>query len=456
MKKSVSLVLLLCVIFSLTAPAAAIEQNLTAMLTTADIYVNGEKAEVSAYNISGNNYMKLRDIAALLDGSGKQFDVIWNQDTKTIEITSGQVYTPIGGELVPAESGVKTPESTSASLIMDSNKLEFSAYNIDGYNYIKLRDIAQVLDFGAEWDSGTGSVVIDTTKSYTPEGEDTGVQFPVSLSGTFENLDELQKAVPIGKQGDAYVVGENMDLYVWNTDRGEWQNAGSLKGNKGDKGTNGADGSQGVPGPTGPQGAAGPTGPQGAAGPAGPQGAAGPTGPQGAAGPAGPQGAAGPAGPQGAAGPTGPQGAAGPAGPQGDPGDSATGIYMFANNSNSAVIAVVLGGTNVPLPDNQNFSGFSVDGANTEFTVLEEGTYYISYQVKTIDSLLMSTCVSQNGAPVSASIYSPFVSSNSFSAQFIVHLTDGDVLSLQFFGLLGAVTLQGQGSTSLVAYRLAL
>ena len=191
-------------------------------------------------------------------------------------------------------------------------------------------------------------------------------------------------------------------------------------------------------GPTGPTGATGPTGPTGAAGLTGPTGDTGPTGPTGDTGPAGPTGIAGLAG---ATGPTGPTGT------------SVTSDSMSAANTTSTVIAVVLGGTNVPLPDNQNLNTFTVDGTNTVFTVPATGEYLISYAVATTAALLVSSRITQNGAPIAASVITPTVAASSLESTFIVPLTAGDTLSLQLFGLLGAATLLGGASTYMTLVR---
>ena len=41
-----------------------------------------------------------------------------------------------------------------------------TAYNINGNNYFKLRDIGMALNFDVSWDSNLKGVVIDTTKGY--------------------------------------------------------------------------------------------------------------------------------------------------------------------------------------------------------------------------------------------------------------------------------------------------
>jgi len=43
------------------------------------------------------------------------------------------------------------------------------AYNIGGNNYLKLRDIASLLNFSVEWDGANNTIIIDTSSDYVPE-----------------------------------------------------------------------------------------------------------------------------------------------------------------------------------------------------------------------------------------------------------------------------------------------
>lgn len=125
-----------------------------------------------------------------------------------------------------------------------------------------------------------------------------------------------------------------------------------------------------------------------------------------------------------------------------------------AANTSSSVIAVVLGGTAVPLPNAQFLSGVTVNGANTSFTVSAAGTYRITYNLTTTAALLLSTQVTLNGVGIAGLTISPTISLNNFHAEAIVTLAAGDVLQLQMFGLLGAATLSGGASNYMVIQQL--
>ncbi|WP_206541857.1 BclA C-terminal domain-containing protein, partial [Paraclostridium sordellii] len=231
-----------------------------------------------------------------------------------------------------------------------------------------------------------------------------------------------------------------------------------LVGATGPTGPTGLVGATGPTGPTGLVGATGPTGPTGlvgATGPTGPTGLVGATGPTGPTGLVGATGPTGPTGLVGATGPTGPTGLVGATGPTGPTGSSVTDNYGYAANTSGSVIAVILGGTNIPLPNAQNLSSVTVNGTNDVFTITNAGTYFIKYQVYTTAALLVNTRLIINGVANTASTISPILSLSSFSSEVIVNVGANTTVSLQMFGLLGAATLlSGSGGAILSIIRL--
>jgi hypothetical protein len=141
---------------------------LVAAPTSSTVIVNGRRVAFDAYNIGGNNYFKLRDLAYTLNGTEKQFEVGWDSAANAITLTAGAAYTPVGGEMASKGAGDKSATSTSSKLHLDGAEAGFTAYNIGGNNYFKLRDIGQAFNFGVDWDGANQTIVIDTGKGYTP------------------------------------------------------------------------------------------------------------------------------------------------------------------------------------------------------------------------------------------------------------------------------------------------
>ncbi|AWD12632.1 BclA C-terminal domain-containing protein [Bacillus velezensis] len=193
--------------------------------------------------------------------------------------------------------------------------------------------------------------------------------------------------------------------------------------------------------------AAGSTGTTGVSGPTGITGATGGTGPTGITGATGGTGPTGITGATGDIGPTGITGAAGGTGPTGSTGTSLTATSGYASNTGGGVVAVIVGGTTISLPNEQNLSAdITANAANTIFTVAPAGRYYISYHINLTAGLLVSSRILINGTPPASSIIAPVASLANFNNSFIVTLPAGSTIQLQLFGLLGAATLLG-GST---------
>ncbi|MCL2815514.1 MAG: copper amine oxidase N-terminal domain-containing protein [Oscillospiraceae bacterium] len=150
-------------------PAADPDSPPNAISISSKVIVDGDEIEFDAYNIEGDNYFKLRDLAYVLSRTEKQFDVGWDNKNDAITLTSGKLYTVTGGELANRETENKYAAPTNSKIYLDGEEISLTAYNIEGNNYFNLTDIAQAFDFGVDWDREKNTIVIDTGKSYKPQ-----------------------------------------------------------------------------------------------------------------------------------------------------------------------------------------------------------------------------------------------------------------------------------------------
>ena len=141
--------------------------TVSATPTASTVLVNGKQTAFDAYNIDGANYFKLRDLAFVLNGTAKQFQVGWDSASRTITLTSGSAYTANGSEMSAGASGNQSAAPSSSKLLVDGTEVSLTAYNIGGNNYFKLRDIGKLFDFGIGWDNNTKTITIDTSAGYT-------------------------------------------------------------------------------------------------------------------------------------------------------------------------------------------------------------------------------------------------------------------------------------------------
>ncbi len=140
-----------------------------ATYTSSKVIVDGKIVEFEAYNINGNNYFKLRDVAMAISGTEKDFAVNWDDQKRAISLYTMFSYNPVGGELAKGDGTSKAAVMSTASVYVDQKPVKFSAYNINGNNYFKLRDLGETFDFDVSWDGANNCITIDTASSYTAD-----------------------------------------------------------------------------------------------------------------------------------------------------------------------------------------------------------------------------------------------------------------------------------------------
>ena len=168
------------------------EGHVLANPTDSELVVEKGSWKMDAYNINDNNYFKLRDLAFAFtfEGSNRPFEVTWDAEKNAINLISNTAYTAVGGEcggwdaelgdwsqtywdtLMSGEKKERTQKvgaPTTSEIYIDGVKVNLTAYNIDGNNYFKLRDLAQALDFEVNWDPVYNMIFVSTYGSYIPE-----------------------------------------------------------------------------------------------------------------------------------------------------------------------------------------------------------------------------------------------------------------------------------------------
>lgn len=187
MKKTITAVL--CAAMLAAVPTAG---AVYAAPTGNSIYVDGVQVNGAAYKIEGSNYFKLRDIAAMVNGSTKQFSVAWNNTSKRIDLTSGRPYTVVGGELALPGTQSKDAKLTSAAVYKNGSAVSYTGYNIDSNNYYKLRDLCRDMNIGVKFDAASRRVDIVTTEGYTEDG---GTTAPAAITKWNSTMYEFNEAM---------------------------------------------------------------------------------------------------------------------------------------------------------------------------------------------------------------------------------------------------------------------
>lgn len=97
-------------LFAGITSAASAASGIMATLSNQAVYVDGQQVSMTAYNIAGNNYVKLRDI-----GEAVGFNVYWDG---AVQIESGKPYTGVAPATQPAQQtpAALTEESVRATI----------------------------------------------------------------------------------------------------------------------------------------------------------------------------------------------------------------------------------------------------------------------------------------------------------------------------------------------------
>ena len=173
-QKVMSLALAMAICFNLAVPALAAASG-TAKASTQTVMVDGKAVEFQMYTLldengNGTNYVKLRDMAQVLNGTKAQFSVGYDNATKSISAITGQAYTSTGTEMTTPFSGDRAYTGGAQPIQVDGKAVNMTAITLlddagGGYNYFKLRDLGAALGFNVGWSKEQG-VFIESDKPY--------------------------------------------------------------------------------------------------------------------------------------------------------------------------------------------------------------------------------------------------------------------------------------------------
>ena len=145
------------------------------------------------YRIDGNNYFQLRAVCGMLQRTVNEFDLNWYKaESKTViqRQTKGMEIFTMAYDGVFRQT---TATPVDALIEVDGETVTMQAYNIKGYNYFKLRDLADLIGFEVGWDSASKTVNI-----ISPYGSVKNIVENVASSE--ENIVYTNEKVPLKSQ----------------------------------------------------------------------------------------------------------------------------------------------------------------------------------------------------------------------------------------------------------------
>ena len=162
MKRVLSIALATTFIMSSSTMAFAAENGIKTVKSSSNIIVDGENMAFEAYNINNSNYFKLRDISKALKESDSKFEVTWDESKNAINLITGGSYKEADEDVSPSITGKLTVKPSTSDVYVDGTQVDIKAYNINGSNYFKLRDLGESTMFNIGWDGARNSILIDT------------------------------------------------------------------------------------------------------------------------------------------------------------------------------------------------------------------------------------------------------------------------------------------------------
>lgn len=139
-----------------------------AYASTQNVLVDGKSIEFQCYALKDENgymtnYIKLRDVASVLNGTAAQFNVGWNGN---VNIETGKAYVPNGSEMSTPFSGDRAYENATATTNVNGKAANLNAILLkddigSGFTYYKLRDLGNALGFKVDWSAQKG-IFIET------------------------------------------------------------------------------------------------------------------------------------------------------------------------------------------------------------------------------------------------------------------------------------------------------
>lgn len=152
MKKKISLLLAILVLVTLIPIAFAESKTVEAVKNTKKVTLDGEEVMVGAYDVEGYNYLKLRDVAAILNGKKCQFDVGYDKPTKLITVELAKGYEKLEGDLAEIKDEKAKAIIRVIKILVNGEEKEVKTALINENNYMQLRDLGSLVGLGVGYD----------------------------------------------------------------------------------------------------------------------------------------------------------------------------------------------------------------------------------------------------------------------------------------------------------------
>ena len=161
MKRFISLALVFVLLASSFAFAADAEPvKAEGAKTFQEVYLDGGKVDLGAYLINQRNYVKLRDVAALLTATDAKFNVGF--ENKKVVITTGEGYEKLDTDLVELPEGKVEAEMGEQAFVFNGEEKIVKTALINQNNYLQLRELGELIGFGVHYNEETKAIELSS------------------------------------------------------------------------------------------------------------------------------------------------------------------------------------------------------------------------------------------------------------------------------------------------------
>lgn len=194
MKKKISLLLAILMLVTLIPTAFAESKTVDAVKNNKKVTLDGEEVKVGAYDVEGYNYLKLRDIAAILNGKKCQFDVGYDNETKVFSIELAKGYEKLEGDLAEIKDEKAKAIIRVIKILVNGEEKEVKTALINEYNYMQLRDLGSLVGLGVGYDKVNKVIML---KSDAEEKEE-APRYVMIKSKLYKDTGEINKNMTCG------------------------------------------------------------------------------------------------------------------------------------------------------------------------------------------------------------------------------------------------------------------
>ena len=194
MKKKISLLLAILMLVTLIPTAFAESKAVDAVKNTKKVTLDGEEVMVGAYDVEGYNYLKLRDVAAILNGKKCQFSVGYDEPTKLITVELAKAYEKVEGDLAEIKDEKAKAIVSVKKILVNGEEKEVKTALINEYNYMQLRDLGSLVGLVVDYDKANKVIMLKSDA----EAKEEAPRYVMIESKLYKDTGEINKNMTCG------------------------------------------------------------------------------------------------------------------------------------------------------------------------------------------------------------------------------------------------------------------